>query len=397
MGTNMEQPKLDQLLLQAKDILIGNDLGKFTIPSGQLYPHMWAWDSAFAAMGWAHIDINRAKTEIDYLLSTQWENGMIPHITFDQNHLKDYFPGPDVWGHPKGSGITQPPVWATAIEYLLEKGAEIEWAKGLLDSVEKSHLFFKYHRDPLNKNLLAIAHPWESGMDNCVAWDKPMQAISTSIRNKLNRVDTKKVEDTSQRPSDEEYLRYLKIVEELQDHNFESKIFQTYDPMMSTILCLNEMALARLQEKCGVNSEAANLRSNNIKKALSTLKNANGYFNYYDAIEKQTLEVKSLGALFPYLVLNESPGTLLKEHKLTFGLSTQNTKDQYFDPKCYWRGPCWINTNWFFYQIDSELKQDIYKLIEKSGFREYYHPETGDGLGAHKFSWSAALFLCLFN
>lgn len=393
----MASQRPEQLLSQAKEILVGNDLGKFTIPSGQLYPHMWAWDSAFAAMGWAHIDLNRAKTEIEYLLSTAWDNGMIPHITFDQNHLKDYFPGPDVWGHPKGSAISQPPVWAMAIEYLITKGAELEWVKGLLPAVEKSHLFFKQHRDPENKNLLAIAHPWESGMDNCVAWDQPMQAIATDIRNTLNRVDTKKVEDTSQRPSDTEYLRYLKIVEALQDHDFESTIFQTYDPMMSTILCMNELALARLQEQCGVDASAARERAALQKAAILSLKNENGYFNYYDAVAKQSMSIPSLGALFPYLLTGECPNELLKQHRQNFGLTTQNAQDANFDPKCYWRGPCWINTNWFFSMLDPQLKTDILALIEKSGFREYYHPETGEGLGAHKFSWSAALFLCLFD
>lgn len=389
--------RLQELIAQAKEILIGNDLGKFTIPSGQLYPHMWAWDSAFAAMGWAHINMQRAQDEIEFLMSTAWENGMIPHITFDQEHLKDYFPGPDVWGHAKGSTISQPPVWAQAMEYLLETGADEAWAKSMLPAIEKSHLFFKNHRDPQNKNLLAIAHPWESGMDNCVAWDEPMEAISTDIRNELNRVDTKKVEDTSQRPSDKEYYRYLKIVEELQDHNFESRIFQTYDPMMSTILCLNEYALSRLQERFGVDHIEAKKRADNIKTALMALKNDDGYFKYYDAVANKELSIKSLGALFPYLLTEDCPSDLLKAHRKEFGLSTQNSQDEFFDPKCYWRGPCWINTNWFFSKIDKELENDIYQLIEKSGFREYYHPETGEGLGAHKFSWSAALFLVTFN
>jgi glycogen debranching enzyme len=389
--------RVKELLENAKEILRGNDLGKFTIPSGQLYPHMWAWDSAFAAMGWAHIDIKRAQDEIEYLLSTAWENGMIPHITFDQSHLKDYFPGPDVWGHPKGSTISQPPVWAQALEYLLEKGADQQWAKSMLPAIEKSHLFFKNERDPQHKNLLAIAHPWESGMDNCVAWDQPMEAISTDIRNELNRVDTKKVEDTSQRPSDKEYYRYLKIVEELQDHDFKSRIFQTYDPMMSTILCLNEFALARLQEKFGLDNLEAKTRAENIKSSLLDMKNADGYFQYHDAVADKTMDVKSLGALYPYLLTGDCPPELLSAHKIEHGLSTQNTKDQYFDPKCYWRGPCWINTNWFFSKIDKNLEQDIFNLIDKSGFREYYHPETGEGLGAHKFSWSAALFLVTFD
>lgn len=387
----------NELINKAKDILKQNDVGAFTIPSAHLYPHLWAWDSVFCAMGWAHIDLIRAQKEMDFLFSTQWENGMIPHITFSQGHLEDYFPGPDVWGHAKGSTISQPPVWAMGMEYLHKKGSSIDWIKSHLSSIEKSHLFFKNHRDPQGINQLAIAHPWESGMDNCVAWDKPMSDIPTDIRNELNRVDTKKVEDTSQRPSDTEYLRYLKIVESLIDNDFNSVIFQTYDPMMSTILCMNEYALARLQKLCGIDDSQAITRANNIKESLLKSKNSNGYFNYKNALTDETYSVKSLGALFPYLLTDENIESVLTHHLAEFGISTQAIDDQNFDPKCYWRGPCWINTNWFFMEKLPQAKEYIRGLIDKNGFREYYHPQTGQGLGATAFSWSAALYLVAFD
>jgi len=31
------------------------------------------------------------------------------------------------------------------------------------------------------------------------------------------------------------------------------------------------------------------------------------------------------------------------------------------------------------------------EAIEKSGFREYYHPYTGEGLGARDFGWSTLI------
>jgi hypothetical protein len=35
------------------------------------------------------------------------------------------------------------------------------------------------------------------------------------------------------------------------------------------------------------------------------------------------------------------------------------------------------------------------RLVEASGFSEYYHPATGEPLGSRDFSWSAALTLDL--
>ncbi|MCH2250101.1 MAG: hypothetical protein MK042_09915, partial [Cognatishimia sp.] len=82
---------------RARDILIANDRGGYTIPTEGLYPYQWNWDSAFCGWGFSTFDVERAWQEFDTLFSGQWPNGMVPHILFRQND-PDYFPGPDVWG-----------------------------------------------------------------------------------------------------------------------------------------------------------------------------------------------------------------------------------------------------------------------------------------------------------
>jgi hypothetical protein len=37
------------------------------------------------------------------------------------------------------------------------------------------------------------------------------------------------------------------------------------------------------------------------------------------------------------------------------------------------------------------------EVVDTHGFREYYDPISGDGLGAHDFSWTAALVLDLLG
>ena len=55
-----------------------------------------------------------------------------------------------------------------------------------------------------------------------------------------------------------------------------------------------------------------------------------------------------------------------------------------------WRGPSWINTNWFlshglrrhgYGEIADAIVAKSHECIEKSGFREYYHPYTAEGIG----------------
>src|ERR1019366_2435376 len=107
---------------QARAILRANDRGGYCVPTARLYPFQWNWDSAFVALGWATFDEARAWQEIDSMLRGQWEDGMIPQIVFHAPSA-DYFPGPEVWQiqrTPPTSGITQPPVLATAARRLLD-------------------------------------------------------------------------------------------------------------------------------------------------------------------------------------------------------------------------------------------------------------------------------------
>ena len=100
--------------------------------------------------------------------------------------------------------------------------------------------------------------------------------------------------------------------------------------------------------------------------------------------------------------------------KLIKNLKKHNTKDKYFfssikpnhksfEEKRYWRGPVWINCNWFLYKglknkdkyFSNLIKKRTIQLLEKKGFFEYFSCKSGKPMGAKNFSWSAALYLYL--
>src|SRR5690349_15884839 len=121
----------DPLWHQAVSVLRENDLGSWTKPAPRLYPHQWSWDSAFIAIGLAHLDPARALTELTSLLRGQWRDGRIPQIVYNPNVPADaYFPDAQRWncvacspfasGDPVTSGIIQPPVHALALARVLE-------------------------------------------------------------------------------------------------------------------------------------------------------------------------------------------------------------------------------------------------------------------------------------
>jgi glycogen debranching enzyme len=93
-----------------------------------------------------------------------------------------------------------------------------------------------------------------------------------------------------------------------------------------------------------------------------------------------------------------------------FGLSDESitpvpSYDPYgfaFSPTRYWRGPVWINVNWFLargldrygYEVHARrLRKTIVSLCRDEGYYEYFDPLTGAGHGSDLFSWTAALLL----
>ena len=85
-----------------------------------------------------------------------------------------------------------------------------------------------------------------------------------------------------------------------------------------------------------------------------------------------------------------------KEFWTNYPVPTVSIDEPSFDPKGFWRGTTWIAINWFIYKgllnygfsdIAKQIQQSSINLIEKSGFREYFNPLTGEGLGAKNFTW----------
>ena len=45
--------------------------------------------------------------------------------------------------------------------------------------------------------------------------------------------------------------------------------------------------------------------------------------------------------------------------------------------------------------LAASLESGTVRAIERAGFREYFDPLTGEGLGGEAFSWTAAAYLVL--
>jgi hypothetical protein len=416
----------------AKKILDENWTGSYTKPSPRLYPHQWNWDSAFIAIGYAHYDLNKAQQEILSLFRNQWPNGMVPQIVFNQEALGHYFPEPDFWQVPDGrltSGITMPPLHAIACRRMHEKAKDKDGAREFLKLIFPkliaSHRYLYKFRDPEGTGLVYIRHPWESGLDNSPAWDKPLRniRIDGNVLPPYERKDLQHGIPADQRPSDDDYDRYVYLVDLFRRHKYEEKgiyeecPFLIQDLLFNSILCranrdLLEIGEILKQDKAEVQgwvdqtSQAISKRlwCERCKqfedmdlaegKPFHTATAANFMPLFAGAASKSQAEIM-------YETLNSVSFCALHQGNCFTIPNYDMTKDD-FDPQNYWRGPVWININWMlsqglqgygYKQKADSMKKDMIQLPIRFGFHEYFDSQTGKGYGSHNFSWTAALFL----
>jgi hypothetical protein len=407
----------------AKAILRENDRGHYTVPTKGLYPFQWNWDSCLTALGFGHFDEARAWTEIETLFAHQWEDGMVPHIIF---HKEDdgYFPGPAIWqtGRPTPtSGITQPPVAGFAVRRLFERAVDRTEAKAraraLLPKIAAWHDWFFRCRDPKGTGLVAIIHPWESGRDNSVDWDAALDRVSPEGVTPFTRRDTTHA-NPDHRPTQAQYERYIRLVEIFRGLGWDNgklhdaSPFRVVDPGFNAILIRSCADLAALAEDLGAAEIAAQARSQAERgiAALDTLWSApHGQYLCFDRAIGAAVDSPSIGGLlaaFAPIPKHRSEAVAKRIGVLgsqaSFMVPSHDPTASVFDGKRYWRGPVWLIVNYMIADglaragetaIVNRIVGDSLKLIEQSGFAEYYDPITAEHCGGGSFTWTAAMVI----
>ncbi len=407
----------------ARAILVANDRGGYTVPNGQVYPFQWNWDSAFVAMGFAAFDIDRAWREVETLFKAQWDDGFVPHIIFWKEDA-GYFPGPGVWGsgrEPATSGITQPPVAATAIRRLWNAApddANRERLAAMIPKLMAYHRWFRRNRDHEGRGIVVAIHPWETGRDNSPEWDAPGEPIDVSNVGEYVRRDTSHL-DAKMRPTKLEYDRYLALVQFGRARGWDhariaaESPFRVADIGMSMILLRANRDLLALAEVLGSTAEATEL-----SEAIAVSERGIGWL--WDA-NKQTWASRdvitkrfsgfvtsaSFLSFYAGLIDADKDKAMLAHMariggKVRYLMPSLDPEDPGFQMVRYWRGPVWAVVNYMIAvglaeagQTDwaARVRNDTCSLIADTGFYEAFSPIDGAGSGGDDFSWTAAVWL----
>ncbi len=374
----------------------------YTAPSKKKYPHQWSWDSSFHAIVNCHLGrVDLAKKEILTLLNQILPDGTLPHIIFHDrsfaamnNRLFRSY-----WPYAGRSPLVQPPVVALAVRAIWQSNGDEGFLREALPLLEKHFEWLKSMRCFGDSPLVSIISPWECGLDHKPAFD--------SLLGPLARLP---------------FGRYIVLYSseiKLAWHKFDplvivkKKYFNIREVTFNTIYALGLEALSNIFADIGddVKTDQYSSQSDKVGKSIieECYDSAFGLFFDIDVNSESLLAEPSISCLMPLALRNlpkEKCNELINhltnpaEFWLRFPVPSVPENSRYFEPKdqrYLWRGPTWINTNWFlvnglrrngYDELADAIANSSRDLVEQFGFWEYYNPLTGEGGGEKNFSWS---------
>ncbi|MDX6718104.1 MAG: hypothetical protein QOJ63_358 [Solirubrobacteraceae bacterium] len=369
----------------------------YTCPAPPRYRHMWHWDSCFHAIAWRRIDPARARAELRTVLRSGRRDGFLPHTVF--------WDAPAGWRRTPlyatrgllGDRHTEtigPPLLAFAWELVADASPDEPGFRGEALRELGLHLrWLEHERDPDGDGLLSIVVPDESGLDDSPKYE-PVFGRMTH-----DRAGYALLMERGRRAGWDSHTLIARY-----DHHVE-------DVWVNVAYALSLHAMARLSGDASWGSRAARVEQALLERCRDE---TTGLFFDLGGRDERPVRVSTWSALSP-LLLDGLPEAvrvrLVEEHLLdhrryraAVGIPSVSMQEPSFSARWNrfrtWRGPSWVNTAWLLAPAMRELGyvtaaervvDTLAAAALRDGFREYYNPLTGRGLGARGFGWSALL------
>jgi glycogen debranching enzyme len=371
----------------------------FTCPATPRYRHQWYWDSCFHAIAWRLVDPARAREELRTLVRAGRLDGFIPHTAFWDRpaywRRAPFYGTHTVFG-ASATATIQTPLLALAWELVADASPDApEFVTEGLPQLRLHYEWLARERDVDGDGLLTTIYPDESGLDDSPKYDEVFG---------LMRHDS---------------IGYWWLVERYRRLGYDAHVItERYDEHLEDVLvnvfyALALRALARLDHEQG---DVWAQRARRTEAALlhRCHDESTGLFFDLAGRAERPVRVSTWSALAP-LALAGLPQDvrrrLVEEHLLHrrrygagCGIPSVAMDEPAFNPRfalwrC-WRGPSWMNTAWLLVPAMTELGYEdearrivrsLELAVERYGYREYYNPHTGRGLGARRFGFATLL------
>ncbi|WP_224996615.1 amylo-alpha-1,6-glucosidase [Cesiribacter sp. SM1] len=415
-----DQNAADQELFQRVRQLLHNNMIRghrkengsafhYTKPSPGRYPFQFFWDTCFHVFIFSALgEHEMAKEHLYSLFALQEEDGFVGHMIYWDRLV----PGrsTDVFQLKPGLGkrffkehmsaLIQPPLVAQAVAKVFHNSGDRQFLQEMLPKLKKLFDWIALHRDFEGDGLITIISPFESGIDfkptfdvalgmpqRKADWRLFVKYVGVDLRNFVYNYNLQKI-----------YRKGYFLVKEVG---------------FNTIYAQNLFALADLcSEADDPDAERYRSLGKKVVKSIIAVMYDEASAAFLDVYGKDNrkIHVVTPTVFFP-AVLENMPETITQkvidrhlfnsqEFDVPYPLPSVAKNHPSFNPgesMYIWRGPTWIFNNWFLHQFliekghsgeATKLVESIRKLIESSGFREYYNPFTGEGYGAKDFTWA---------
>jgi hypothetical protein len=379
----------------------GTEYG-YTCPDPVKYPDQFFWDSCLHAVAFSHVDPPRARRELRTLVAAQRPDGLIGHTVFWRGRVRlaRAFTYNLMRISDRITATIQPPLLAWAWAEVADRSPDAPGfrAEGL-PALRRYHAWLDRERGD-GDGLLGILQPDESGLDATPAYDAPLG------------------------PRAHPYPGFLLLLRFNRRRRFSYRRvvadggFHAVDPLVNTGWALAWEGMARLGEP------GAGERAHRVTAAMvARLWDPERAIFHPRGPDGERLRVDTWAGLAPLALprLPEEVARRLAEEQLLdprrfwlpFPVPSVSVQEPSFRPadtgfplRRYWRGPSWPFTTRF--AVDGLLRsgradeaRDLARrtagLVLREGFREYFDPFSGRGIGARAFAVSAMALDCLLR
>ena len=390
----------------------------YSRPARSIYPYQWLWDSCFHAIVNARLAPDLARAELRSLVAHARPDGFIPHMIRWGRAEQSGFHETQAWQRKAFAKLTQPPVLGLALEAVFLETGDLAFVQEMLPAAIRHYDYFLEQRDPDRDGLVSIINPVESGMDHSPAFDalmarRKVTAISYHLRNLRL------------------HWSYSRLRWDL-GRIFEGDRFSVEDLGFNCIYAAGLRAVCRLASAAGDRSaERLAVQAEHTEAAIigRCYEPETGDFHSLAGQSEGRLRVQTVSSLLPLLLqsLPRDIAVRLVERQLLqptrfwtpFPIPSVSADERSYRPGAWaipdasgpfgrlqrqykrfhmvWRGPSWVNTNWLvcyglrtqgFNDVADLLATRTAAMVERAGLWEFYHPVTGQGLGAEGYSWS---------
>jgi glycogen debranching enzyme len=298
----------------------------------------------------------------------------------------------------------QPPLLAEAVSAVAKRGRGVEFINEVLPTVKRFYEWLNTVRNPYGDGLVRVVQPDETGIDHSPVWDEIMNIQDEEHESW----------DRGWHSICDPYDKFDRNPKKMIDLNH----FVVADVMTNTIYIENLYVLANLCQQVGdqAGHDEYQSRAAKARKSLEELcwNEEDGLYYGVNGKENKQLRVNTFMSLMPLLLLDLdkrkadlliarilNPAEYWAEYPIpSTAMNHPTYRPDTVGGNLVWRGPSWINSNWYIARglkrhgrndLARHITNQSIAMVRKSGFREYYNPQTAHGRGAPDFSWSTIL------